>query len=437
MSDSPFADLRGLPYYDEPSLHMNLVGQLWAWEFEGWKPESMSWKTGCYIHGGLSRQQTVFRGPDVKEFFSSILVNSLENFPVGSMKHGIYCNEDGLLTAHAILQRNDEHEYRYYAGHPWPHYKLMSSAGRYDVEMEPTPWYLFQIAGPTSLETLERATGESLRDIAFLRFRDAKINGTTVEVGRIGMSGNLAYELRGPIEDGPAIYDAVFKAGKDLGIQRLGWRTYLVNHVEGGFPQMTWQFQRGRPRSGLHGDGGGERLQPAAQRLRQRRPRRHARTPAHARGGRMAARDQVRPRLHRARRARGGGRRPEAHRRDPALEPRRRRRHLRLPPAARRGVQDDRPADLTTVDAGHERHADHLLKDGRPIGWSSGTIYSYWFREVLSHACLDVDQNEIGNEVTVQWGDHGGRIKDVRATVERFPYLTDPRNSDVDTATLS
>ena len=37
----------------------------------------------------------------------------------------------------------------------------------------------------------------------------------------------------------------------------------------------------------------------------------------------------------------------------------------------------------------------------------------------------------------MQWGDHGGRIKDVRATVERFPYLTDPRNSDVDTATLT
>ena len=126
---TPFADLRGLPYYDEPSLHMNLAGQLWAWEFEGWKAESMSWKTGCYIHGGLSRQQTVFRGPDVKEFFSSILVNSLENFPVGSMKHGIYCNEDGLMTAHAILQRNDEHEYRFYAGQPWPHYKLLASQG--------------------------------------------------------------------------------------------------------------------------------------------------------------------------------------------------------------------------------------------------------------------------------------------------------------------
>ena len=46
-------------------------------------------------------------------------------------------------------------------------------------------------------------------------------------------------------------------------------------------------------------------------------------------------------------------------------------------------------------------HADHLLKDGRPIGVSSGTIYSYHYREVLSHANIDVDQAEIGNEVVV------------------------------------
>ena len=30
---------------------------------------------------------------------------------------------------------------------------------------------------------------------------------------------------------------------------------------------------------------------------------------------------------------------------------------------------------------------------------------------------------EPGTEVVVKWGDHGGRIKDVRATVARYPYL--------------
>ena len=45
---------------------------------------------------------------------------------------------------------------------------------------------------------LEKVTGESLRDIRFLRFRESQINGTRVEVARIGMTGNLAYELSRP-----------------------------------------------------------------------------------------------------------------------------------------------------------------------------------------------------------------------------------------------
>ena len=102
--------------------------------------------------------------------------------------------------------------------------------------------YLFQIAGPTSLKTLEKVTRENLRDIRFLRFRNSQIDGTPVEVAPIGMTGNLAYELHGPIEDGPKIYDAVYGAGQEFGIERLGWGTYLVNHVEGGFPQITWTF---------------------------------------------------------------------------------------------------------------------------------------------------------------------------------------------------
>ena len=164
MSESPFADLRGLPYYDdEPSLHMNLGGRIWAWEFDGWKPESMSWKTGCYIHTGLSNTQTNFTGPDVKEFFSSIAVNGFETFEIGSMKHSIYCNEDGLICAHAILQRNDEEEYRYFAGQPWPHYKLLSSGGAFDVGMEPVPSYLTQIAGPTSRSSSPRSPSTASR----------------------------------------------------------------------------------------------------------------------------------------------------------------------------------------------------------------------------------------------------------------------------------
>lgn len=64
-------------------------------------------------------------------------------------------------------------------------------------------------------------------------------------------------------------------------------------------------------------------------------------------------------------------------------------------------------------------HADHILRDGRRIGYSSGTTYSYYFREVLSMGCLDLDASQIGTDVIVQWGDYGQKIKNVRATVAR------------------
>jgi glycine cleavage system aminomethyltransferase T len=97
--------------------------------------------------------------------------------------------------------------------------------------------------------------------------------------------------------------------------------------------------------------------------------------------------------------------------------------------------EEYRTLDLPTTPPwtqGMVGHADHLLKDGKRIGYSSGTIYSYHFRQVMSMACIDVEHGKIGTEVEVQWGDHGKRIKSVRATVERFPYLTEGRNSDVD-----
>jgi glycine cleavage system aminomethyltransferase T len=92
----------------------------------------------------------------------------------------------------------------------------------------------------------------------------------------------------------------------------------------------------------------------------------------------------------------------------------------------------DLPSTPTWKD-GMLAHADHITRNAKRVGYSSGTIYSYHFREVLSMACIDVDLASIGTEVEVQWGDFGKRIKTVRATVERYPYLSEARNDKVDT----
>ena len=194
MMTAKLPDLCGPPFYDEPSTYLSLWNRFRGWEYIGWKAESMSWKTGCYIHAGLSDTQMNFTGPDVVRFFEALCVNNFEKFSIGSMKHAVFCTDGGLIAAHGILQRNTETELRLFAAPPWPVYRAM--AKKFRVEAQFPRCYLFQVAGPTSLETLECAADESLRDVGFLRFRDAKIADKRVEIGRIGMSGNRAYEMK-------------------------------------------------------------------------------------------------------------------------------------------------------------------------------------------------------------------------------------------------
>ncbi len=434
MADSTFTAPMATPFYKDHVLYHVIesagVPTIRAWEFHGWQAESMSWKNGCYIHAGLSNTGPLsLKGPDALKLLESLCINSFAKFPIGSMKHAVMCDENGLIGAHGIIERKSEDEFQFFAAPPWPLQKLAGTS--YRVEAKRRTDYLFQIAGPTSLKTLEKVTCESLRDIRFLRFRDSQIDGAKVEVARIGMTGNLAYELHGPIEDGPKIYDAVYRAGQEFGIERLGWGTYLVNHVEGGFPQVTWTFI---PVPGIPDEAArtfisqfyktSGSVDPSNLRARFRTPVEvgwhHMCKFDHDFLGRAALEAEV------------------AH-------PKRTVVTLRWNPedvldifaSLLRPGDAYKPLDLPYApNVWPQAHADHITKDGWQIGFSSGTIYSYYFREVLSMGCIDVDASKIGSEVIVQWGDHGRKIKNVRATVERFPYLTEGRNSQLDVSGL-
>jgi hypothetical protein len=65
MTAPTFPALCAIPYYDEPTTYLVNWNRLRPWEFNGWKAESLSWKTGCYIHSGLSDSEVRFKGPEV------------------------------------------------------------------------------------------------------------------------------------------------------------------------------------------------------------------------------------------------------------------------------------------------------------------------------------------------------------------------------------
>ena len=216
-------------------------------EYSGWEKESLSWKKSCYLHVFLSGYMAdlVVKGPDAEAMLSRMCVNnfSLEKFKVGRAKHIIACAPTGNILEDGMCLRTAEDEFHTYNMEPVVN--VYANSSDWDVEeIHPTydQDFVFQIAGPRSLEVVENVIKQDIHDLKFMAFVPAKVLGYDVRVLRVGMGGTLSYEIHGPMDHVFEIYDEVIRVGKPYGLERLGLLTYMCNHTENGYPQVGEHF---------------------------------------------------------------------------------------------------------------------------------------------------------------------------------------------------
>jgi len=179
---------------------------LMPFEFTDWVEETQSWKESCYISYSLSgiTANLPVKGPDAERLMSENFVNSftLDKFPVGRAKHVIAVSEKGNITMDGVVLRIAPDHFDTYCLDP--QVPILVNSGRYNVEAY-TPEYnrdfIFQLAGPRSLEIIENAARKDIHDLRFMAFTHVEIAGCRVRILRMGMGGTLGYEVHGSAED--------------------------------------------------------------------------------------------------------------------------------------------------------------------------------------------------------------------------------------------
>ena len=401
-------------------------------EYTDWIDECMSWKQSCYIGDWSFLWERRFTGPEAIRLFSDISVNSFAKFDVGQAKHVIHCNNAGKVIHEGILSRLGEEEFMLFGrGCFWADYKLRH--GRYNAASQPEDWFNFQVSGPKSVEVVEKAAGASVRHIDFMRFAGIRIGGREIWALRQGMAGELGYELQGPREFGPEIYDAILNAGRDFGIRRLGGRAASINHLEACFPTIVTdylpaifdedmkeyfdEFKAAMPAFAVTFNIAGS-FEADEVSAWYRSPVELGWTKNirfdHDFLGRKALESEV------------------AH-------PKRTMRTLVwnaedvidvYASLFRRG-KPYRYMDLPRDQRGF-MYADKVLDgEGKLVGVATSRGYSYYFREMISLCTIDVAYSEPGTAVSVLWGDPGEPQKLIRATVAPAPYKKDNRRADL------
>jgi glycine cleavage system aminomethyltransferase T len=400
-------------------------------EYTDWIDESMSWKETCYIGDWSFLWERRFKGRDVLKLFSDVSVNSFTKFSVHQAKHVIHCNDDGKVIHEGILSRLGEEEFMLFGrGGFWVNYRLRH--GCYEAISEPDDWFNFQVSGPNAVYVVEKAAGQSVRDIAFMHSGKVHIAGHEVWALRQGMAGELGYELQGPSAYAGEVYDAVVEAGKEFGIRRLGGRAVFINHLEACFPTIVTDYL------------------PAIfdEEMKEYFQEFQAAMPAYAATFNLAGSfeaDDVSA-WYRSPVELGWAKNIKFDhefigRQALEVEVARPKRTMKTLVWNADDVVDvfaslfrqGKPYHYMEIprDQRGFMYADKVLKDGKLVGVATSRGYSYYFRQMLSLCVIEVDHGEPGTDVTVVWGNPGEPQREIRAKVAPAPYKRDSRRVDV------
>ena len=102
----------------------------------------------------------------------------------------------------------------------------------------------FNVAGPSSRDLLQRLTNEDLSNEAFpfMQSRRITVAGIDVVALRVSFTGDLGWELHCKSVDQVELYDALLKAGNEVGAGPVGSRALMSLRVEKGYGSWSREY---------------------------------------------------------------------------------------------------------------------------------------------------------------------------------------------------
>ena len=187
------------------------------------------------------------RGPDVPKLLNLLYVNKWSKLPVGAVRYGVMCAEDGVVMDDGVTGRLAEDHYVMTTTSSgaatvweWIENWLQTEHPEWQVHITPvtTGYASMNVAGPRSRELLGRLVqGIDLSNEAFpyMNVRTATVAGIgECFMWRIGFTGELSYELHVPAAYGLHVWQALFDAGSDLGVMAFGVEAQRIMRLEKG-----------------------------------------------------------------------------------------------------------------------------------------------------------------------------------------------------------
>jgi methylglutamate dehydrogenase subunit C len=186
------------------------------------------------------------QGPDAAEFLNRIYVNGYAKLPVGKARYGVMLNDDGVVLDDGTTTRLSETRYfmtttTAQSGEvmSWIEFLLQTAWTDLKVHVSSLTdeWAAMAVSGPKAREALTLAfpdTDLSDAKLPYMGCLEIEQDGTPIRFIRLSFSGELAYEVYCPADQGVGLWEHILAAAAPLGIKPYGLEALASLRIEKG-----------------------------------------------------------------------------------------------------------------------------------------------------------------------------------------------------------
>jgi 4-methylaminobutanoate oxidase (formaldehyde-forming) len=187
------------------------------------------------------------RGPGALRLLQRVADNDLDK-PVGSAIYTQFLNSRGGVEADLTITRLDDDHFRVVTGSGfisndlgWVRMNICPDDPPVEVRDVTMDWACLALWGPEARHVLEEVTNSDVSNqaIPYLHAAWIDVNGTKVLAQRVSYVGELGWELYVPSERAMMVWDRLYAAGKEFGLEVGGYKVLDSLRLEKGYRYFT------------------------------------------------------------------------------------------------------------------------------------------------------------------------------------------------------
>lgn len=204
-------------------------------------------RNSCGTYDICPMQKYIVEGADAEAMLNRMVTRDIQKLNEGRVTYVCWCTDDGRLIDDGTIFKLAPSRFMLTCGSPSLAWLRKSAFGFKDVQITDVSEQIAALSfqGPTTCEVLKKMglQGiETLKPFGFTHFSFADGDDKPLMVSRTGFTGDLGYELWIKPELALDLWDALYAAGEDYGIQPYGESATNMARMEAGFIMPGIEF---------------------------------------------------------------------------------------------------------------------------------------------------------------------------------------------------